>query len=119
MNRQTIEKAAIEFAQSHYLDKYGNLPEDIPHKVFEDLVVSIAYMFIYGANWRINSVWHDASEKPEFGGEARWIVMYFEHGMLSTTFARKDEWHELRKSNSFTKWAYQTDLMPDRKEETK
>ena len=104
MNRETIEQAALELCttegQEEWLKDYGK------------------NCFMDGARWRINSVWHDAREKPEFGGEAgRWIVMYFEHGMLSTTFARKDEWHELRKHNNFTRWAYQTDLMPDRKKD--
>lgn len=76
--------------------------------------------FFIGAKWRINTmaVWHYASKKPEFGDtKGVWIVMYFEHGMLYTTFARKDEWYELCKNNNFTRWAYQTDLMPEGKEQ--
>ena len=108
MNRQTIEQAADNYA-AKATPSYTNGDFDRN---------AIAEAFECGANWRINSVWHYASERPEFGGEAgRWIVMYFEHGMLSTTFARKDEWYELRKSNNFTRWAYQTDLMPERKED--
>lgn len=111
MNRETIEKAAEKYSY-----KQWKAEKDFECRDCMDIIAPPA--FVAGAEWRINSVWHDASEKPEFGGEAgRWIVMYFEHGMLSTTFARKDEWHELRKHNNFTRWAYQTDLMPDRKEE--
>ena len=103
MNKETIERAAMETARkacAHY-----------------DEAFEYASGFVTGAYWRINSVWHEANDKPEFcGKKGIWIVMYFEHGMLSNTFARNDEWDELRKRNNFAKWAYQTDLLPDRKE---
>lgn len=110
MNRQTIEQAADNYA-ANATPSYTNGDFD-RH--------AIAEAFECGADWRINSVWHDTTEKPEFGDtKGVWIVMYFEHGMLSTTFARKDEWYELRKSNNFTRWAYQEDLFPERKEDAK
>lgn len=97
MNKETLERAAEEYVM-------GNS-------------ASYVECFEAGAKWRINSVWHEANDKPEFcGKKGIWIVMYFEHGMLSATFVRNDEWDELRKRNNFAKWAYQTDLMPDRKE---
>lgn len=65
MTREQIEKAAIKFAKSHYLDKYGNMNAEITEDEFDALVCSIAYMFMYGAQWRINSVWH----KPSAYGE--------------------------------------------------
>ena len=100
MNKETIERAAEEYVM-------GNS-------------ASYVECFEAGAKWRINSVWHEANDKPEFcGKKGIWIVMYFEHGMLSATFARNDEWDELRKRNNFAKWAYQTDLLPDRKEADK
>ena len=106
MNRELIEKAAGEYSGS-VLGFKDNPVVMANHKAFTA-----------GADWRINSVWHDATEKPKFGAtKGVWIVRYFEHGMLSTTFVRKDEWYELRKSNNFTKWAYQEDLFPERKED--
>ena len=97
MNKETLERAAEEYVM-------GNS-------------ASYVECFEAGADWRINSVWHEANDKPEFcGKKGIWIVMYFEHGMLSATFVRNDEWDELRKRNNFAKWAYQTDLLPDRKE---
>lgn len=103
MNEETIKKAAMERCTTDTMESWK---KDFGTSCFMD-----------GANWRINSVWHDANDKPEFcGKKGIWIVMYFEHGMLSATFVRNDEWDELRKRNNFAKWAYQTDLMPDRKE---
>lgn len=52
MEQEEIEKAGkIYTAQTN--ENYVLGDEDIK------------YAFIAGANWRINSVWHDASEKPE------------------------------------------------------
>lgn len=64
MTREQIEKAAIKFAKSCYLDKYGNMNAEITEDESDALVRSIAYMFTYGAQWRINSVWHDVREQP-------------------------------------------------------
>lgn len=66
--------------------------------------------FIEGAQWRINSVWHDASEKPngmfviliDFGDE----VGAEEYGLGITT----DD------LNGAKRWAYVSDLIPERKE---
>lgn len=105
MNRETIEKAARDYV----------MPNENIRPLMESIVAKEG--FIAGADWRINSVWHEANDKPEFcGKKGIWIVMYFEHGMLSATFVRNDEWDELRKRNNFAKWAYQTDILPDRKE---
>lgn len=112
MNIEAIKKTAREYAKN----KYGG--ENAKQWAIAQIHAG-RDGFIAGADWRVNSVWHEANDKPEFcGKKGIWIVMYFEHGMLSATFVRNDEWDELRKRNNFAKWAYQTDLMPDRKEAT-
>lgn len=68
--------------------------------------------FQYAVNWRIDSVWHDVSEKPngmfviiiDFGNE----VDAEEYGLGMTA----DD------SNGAKRWAYISDLLPERKEET-
>lgn len=101
MNIQTIEKAALELCttegQEEWLKDYGK------------------NCFIDGANWRINSVWHDASEKPN-----RNQLVLFECRKIygkgySVNFGEN---YELMK-NVILRWAYIIDLLPDRKEETK
>ena len=52
MKREDIEKAADEFADREY--EISNIDKDA---LYKDLY--------HGAEWRINSVWHDASERPE------------------------------------------------------
>lgn len=71
--------------------------------------------FIEGAQWRINSVWHDASEKPDKNQ-----LVVFE---CRKTYGRGysvnfGENYDLLK-NVLLEWAYVIDLLPERKEETK
>ncbi len=70
--------------------------------------------FIAGADWRINSVWHDADkELPDCG---RHVVNedWFD-------FIAKDEkdLKRILKKYPFKQWAYIDDLLPERKEESK
>ena len=101
MNRETIEKAAVELCttegQEEWLKDYGK------------------NCFMDGARWRINSVWHDAREKPNKNQ-----LILFEHRQeygkgYSVTFGDN---YEIIKS-VLIRWAYIDDLLPDRKEETK
>lgn len=99
MEQQLIEKAALEHA--------GGIPQSDERKEYsrED--------FIAGANWRINSVWHGASEKPngmfviliDFGTE----ISPEEFGLGLTA----------EDLNGAKRWAYVSDLLPERKEESK
>ena len=93
MTREEIEKAAN--------DRYSDN--------------TFAYKgFIAGARWRINSVWHDASEKPDKNQ-----LVVFE---CRKTYGRGysvnfGENYDLMK-NVILSWAYVIDLLPERKEET-
>ncbi len=66
--------------------------------------------FISGANWRIDSVWHDASEMPE----NRFALVEYDcfpkgHGFLIVPDPR-----EVIKA--ITRWAYVEDLLPNMEE---
>ena len=77
-----------------------------------DVRDAIKTVFQYAAKWRINSVWHDVSEKPngmfviiiDFGNEIS--PEEFGLGMTSDDL------------NGAKRWAYISDLLPERKEET-
>ena len=74
-------------------------------------------LFIEGAEWRINSVWHDVSEKPE---NERYILVDKVYRAQAVWKQHvDDDW--LNDVNHFgiTRWAYVSDLLPERKEETK
>lgn len=104
MNRETIEKTAKEYAK----DKYGG--ENAKQYAIAQIHAG-RDGFIDGAQWRINSVWHDAEtdipreNEPIIGiTDKRWCYM----GLCGE--AAKGICPEM------TKWAYVSDLMPDRKE---
>lgn len=64
--------------------------------------------FIEGANWRINSVWHDANEMPDLG-EAIIIELFgkvWDYG----TYDVSDSIHPK------AKWAYMNDLIPSKED---
>lgn len=59
--KQTLEEAAKGFAKS-VIDSFGR--RGVPSGI-SDIKEFIALGFENGSEWRINSVWHDASEVPE------------------------------------------------------
>lgn len=97
MNREEIEKAA----NAKYEDN------------------TFAYKgFIEGAEWRINSVWRDASkERPE---RDRYYLATVEIPGKPTIIAIwKDDYRGQANHPFFKRWAYPEDFMTERKEETK
>lgn len=68
--------------------------------------------FRAGAKWRINSVWHDASEIAKQGEH---IVVVMESGNFTSLFVTPDIAQIFKKFNVIL-WAYSKDLLPERKE---
>lgn len=102
MKKEDIEKAASEYSGS--ILGFKDYPYVMKtHKAFAD-----------GAQWRINSVWHDAktetprNNEPIIGITGK-ICCYM--GLCGET--AKEICPEMKK------WAYISDLLPERKEETK
>ena len=75
--------------------------------------------FIEGALWRINSVWHDASEKPKFKGkvEKEKFMLFCNSKKYGLMLISQDEWDDFVERGMFHKWAYVDDLLPERKED--
>lgn len=108
MNKEDIEKEAAD----SYIDMC-TVKDNWDEEMYSD-------GFIDGANWRINSVWHDASDKPK------------ENMLCLVKLASEDKLcFKVRKYNiiqikkwegkdgfiDIVKWAYIEDLLPERKEE--
>lgn len=72
--------------------------------------------FIEGAQWRINSVWHDAKEAPKYSGM---LIVINKDGKPSICGPNNSDWKIAVKIFNIVKWAYISDLIPDGKEETK
>jgi len=107
MEREEIEKAAGEYSGS-VLGFKDNPVVMNNHKAFMD-----------GAEWRINSVWHDASEKPKFKGkvEKEMFMLFCNSKKYGLMLISQDEWDDFVERGMFHKWAYVDDLLPERKED--
>ena len=72
--------------------------------------------FIEGAEWRINSVWHSTDELPKYSG---FLAVLMSNGLMETRYYSTGiGFHEMT-LKGYTSWAYISDLLPERKEETK
>jgi hypothetical protein len=65
----------------------------------------------WGANWRINSVWHDASERPDKGKML--IVEDIDSAYDLVYLTKSKPWEELSEKNHYMRWAYIEDLLPN------
>lgn len=81
----------------------------------------LVFAFRDGAEWRINSVWHDVSERPKFPGklEAVKFLLLENNGECDRYLIDKYGWDAVMGMAKFIKWAYLEDLQPEIKEETK
>lgn len=71
--------------------------------------------FIAGAQWRINSVWHSTDELPKYSG---FLAVLMSNGLMETMYYSAGiGFHEMT-LKGYTSWAYISDLLPERKEET-
>lgn len=115
MNRETIENKAREQAEIYMVEApYQSGP-----------LGSYRKGFIEGANWSINAVWHDASEEPEREDEPICVEYEDWGGDGSNYTICNDIWDynsRLKRDGGYCtilRWAYVSDLLPERKEETK
>ena len=96
MNKETIDNAAKEYADSINMI-YGS-----KENIIDD--------FKAGAEWRVNSVWHDVKEKPN-GMFVILIDFGTRLGAEEYSFGMTSEHLE-----GAIRWAYVADLLPDKKE---
>lgn len=110
MTREQIEKAAGEYSGS-VLGFKDNPVVMNKHKAFMD-----------GAQWRINSVWHNADEEPEQLDKT--ILVELDEigieGYIYDTWEAGDYKYILQRKKLYskaTRWAYIEDLITSRKED--
>ena len=105
MTREQIAKAALLFAGA---GEWGECPYNPDAK----------NGFMAGAQWRINSVWHDLpNDLPQ--KENTWILLelIFEGRLVYLPVEWVNDGEGAPKQA--IRWAYIDDLLPERKEETK
>lgn len=119
MTREQIEKAArIERENVHkeLQENYRKHKDINLYTAFSATIDMYAVpLFKAGAQWRINSVWHDANEKPD---KNQLVVFECRKTYGSGYSVNFGENYDLLK-NVLLGWAYVIDLLPERKEETK
>lgn len=69
--------------------------------------------FVEGAEWRINSVWHDIKEIPE---NNRMILIIMQHDIPTVLGPDNSFFKEEVKDRQIQRWAYMKDLIPNMKE---
>lgn len=110
MKQEDIEKAAGEYS-GIVLGFKDNPVVMNKHKAFMD-----------GAEWRINSVWHDAIDKPERNRDFLYESARGWFGINNTTkMAREiypEKWDRFVEGYDVIRWVYIDDILPERKEET-
>lgn len=70
--------------------------------------------FIVGAEWRINSVWHDIKEKPKLN---KFFIFQNECNEWETDcLYQQTKWKLYVAANDLVRWAYIEDLIPNTEE---
>lgn len=104
-----MTKEQIEKAVNDYIGYEPEVDEGLGTKLRREA-------FKDGAEWRINSVWHEASEAPE---KNKYIAVMFKSKSKGfTLWYSTDDIIQVFKAHRITMWAYVIDLMPGIKEET-
>ena len=109
MTREQIEKAAKETLVNE------------PVEIQATKVGAFQHGFITGAQWRINSVWHDVHERPDSGRVFLYIGKSLEDGETkfdTDCLYTNENWEDFVFGEAMEEWAYLDDLIPERKEET-
>lgn len=112
MKQEQIEKAARGFtdnliAENHFDVNYeeDNYDAGSIHATDEVGV----YAFTRGAEWRINSVWHDASEKPD----KNQLVLFECRKTYGNGYSVNFGENYVLMKNVVLGWAYVKDLIPE------
>lgn len=122
MEIQTIERAANDFMNDFCYDHINssaiNHEEDNYEAGRNHALLDYGNdIFIAGAEWRINSVWHDRTEKADTSKE---LILMYSNGSVRVTLLNPNlTFDGFLSVDMFIKWAYVSDILPERKEEMK
>lgn len=102
MTREDIEKASIDNIEFQGNLDLGTIIENACRE-----------SFVSGANWRINSVYHKASEEPE-SGEMALAICEGNNPVICGPYHY--DWETTVENFNIIKWAYVRDLIPDKED---
>lgn len=109
MKREDIEKAAKDYSigKTHFR---RNILKEVDADDYVLRKDNCCEDFMAGAEWRINSVWYDAREKPDKG---KLLIVEDIDGAYDLVYSTKSKpWEELSEKNHYMRWAYVEDLIP-------
>ncbi len=127
MTKEDIDKAAIRAIRKHYICA-GSPPcselencrfcsgKNTAYDCNECGADEFLEGFLIAAEWRINSVWHDASEIPQHSGL---LIAICKDGKAVLCGPNNSNWEITVKIFHIVRWAYLDDLLPERKEKSK
>lgn len=96
MTKEDIKKAAAEYAHEACRPLWRAGKEQV-----------CMVDFIEGAKWRINSIWHEGSEKPETDKGDLFVEIEV---MNKTTYVQQNAYYVLK--YGCVRWTYIKDLIP-------
>lgn len=100
MTREQIEKAWEDYTLCN-------------PSIMDEHAINERGIFVKGAEWRINSVWHDVKEIPK---ENEYLLIDLGRKYLVMCFIIKRFYFSFcKREKSFVKWAYVKDLLPEMK----
>lgn len=116
MKQEEKKKAALEYhvnlTESFIarMKEAAQEDEDAIIDAYGTDIMDIQKAFIAGAEWRINSVWHNMSEEPK----CKCMLALYNNGCVITINWDGDmKWEKMNKLYRIEKWAYVKDLLPD------
>lgn len=120
MKREYVEKAAKEKIEDIVFcnicsEKIDNDESNYEAGRRDALYDFGAELFISGAKWRINSVWHSSKEIPTNKAMAI-LAMRSDGSCEKVFFSTLLRWRSFIKQCGIVQWAYIKDLMPNTKE---
>lgn len=116
MTKDKIKKVAQNYHENLVSSFVFRLKEDAQEDgdvlidAYATEIMDIQKAFIDGAEWRINSVWHNMSEEPK----CKCMLALYNNGCVITiNWDGCMKWEKMNKLYRIEKWAYVKDLLPD------
>lgn len=106
MTQEEYEKGFVD-----YMTK--NNGKDYEKCYNKEHIADMKADFLSGAKWRINSVWHDANEKPKHN---RMVLVININGSPLICGPVHRGWKDAVRIFGVIKWAYVEDLIPNKEE---
>lgn len=114
MKQEEIAKQAEKYAVSKLIDTSSHSLHE-RRKLLDYDNYDLSQSFADGAEWMINSVWHDASEFP-----SRYSSVLISSGVRRPYIMKpinREHWAKYIEHNCVKRWAYLSDLLPQEKGE--